>query len=175
MKPGQPNVGLKLPAEDVGKGLWKREESDPRPRYGVLDPSAFKEDGGPSIAERIMGGTNYKILFNRADNARVPGRGAIGGWDQMRARMVGDGDGLPMIVCFSTCTDSVRTIPVLQHDPDRPEDLDTNMEDHAGDDWRYACMSRPWVKSLPKPETTKFSGYAPARSSVAADSAFKVM
>jgi hypothetical protein len=46
---------------------------------------------------------------------------------------------------------------------------------NCGDDWRYACMSRPWVKSLLKPETTKFSGYAPARSSVAADSAFKVM
>src|SRR5215218_1431816 len=25
------------------------------------------------------------------------------------------------------------------------EDLDTTSEDHAGDDWRYACMSRPWV------------------------------
>jgi hypothetical protein len=47
-----------------------------------------------------------------------------------------------MMVCFSTCTDSIRTIPVLQHDAMRPEDLDTDGEDHAADEWRYACMSR---------------------------------
>ena len=76
----------------------------------------------------------------------MPGRGAMGGWDQMRARFVGDEDGRPMIVCFSTCVDSIRTIPALQHDPDKPEDLDSDMEDHAGDDWRYGCMSRPWAR-----------------------------
>ena len=27
----------------------------------------------------------------------------------------------------------------------RPEEVDTTGEDHAGDDVRYACMSRPWV------------------------------
>ena len=63
----------------------------------------------------------------------------------MRGRLVGL-DGVPMIYCFSTCSDSIRTIPVLQHDPGRAEDLDTKSEDHAADDWRYACMSRPWIK-----------------------------
>jgi hypothetical protein len=37
----------------------------------------------------------------------------------------------------------------LQHDPDRPEDLDTTAEDHAANDWRYACNSRPWMKAEP--------------------------
>jgi hypothetical protein len=37
--------------------------------------------------------------------------------------LVGDGDGRPMIVTVATCTDSIRTIPILQHDPDRPEDV----------------------------------------------------
>jgi hypothetical protein len=55
-----------------------------------------------------------------------------------------------MIFCFSTCVDSIRTIPVLQHDPDRPEDLDTTQKGHAADDWRYACNSRPWMKPTPK-------------------------
>ncbi len=63
----------------------------------------------------------------------------------MRQRMVGT-DGIPMIYCFNTCADSIRTIPVLQHDINKPEDLDTTAEDHAADEWRYACMSRPWVK-----------------------------
>jgi hypothetical protein len=86
------------------------------------------------------------VPFRPADNRRVPGRGAMGGWDQMRGRLVGDSDGLPMIVTFSTCIDSIRTIPALQHDLLKPEDLDSDMEDHAGDDWRYACMSRPWIR-----------------------------
>lgn len=118
----------------------------PRVKHGVLDPAAFSEDGGPSIAERIYRGSGNNIKFLPADNKRVPSRGAMGGWDAMRARLVGDADGLPMIACFETCVDSVRTIPALQHDPMRPEDLDTDGEDHAADDWRYECMSRPWLR-----------------------------
>jgi Terminase large subunit, T4likevirus-type, N-terminal len=151
MQPGKPNVGLKMHAEAVGAGLLEREKGDPEISYGVLDPSAFAQDGGPSIHERMFNGSGKKILFRPADNSRVPGRGAMGGWDQMRARMVGDEDGRPMIVCFSTCTDSIRTIPALQHDPMKPEDLDSDMEDHDADDWRYACMSRPWNRELHKP------------------------
>ena len=63
----------------------------------------------------------------------------MGGWDQLRSRLVGQ-DGRPMIYCFS----SIRTIPALQHDSARPEDVNTESEDHAADEWRYACMSRPF-------------------------------
>jgi hypothetical protein len=24
--------------------------------------------------------------------------------------------------------------------------MDSNLEDHAADEWRYACTSRPWIK-----------------------------
>jgi hypothetical protein len=51
-----------------------------------------------------------------------------------------------MIYCFSTHADSIRTIPALQHDAARPEDVNTESEDHAADEWRYACMSRPFVR-----------------------------
>ena len=110
MRPGEPNVGLKLHAEEVGKGIAEREQGESI-AYGVLDPSAFKEDGGPSIAERIARGSGGKVWFRHADNTRVPARGAMGGWDQVRSRLVGDGDGRPMIVTFATCTD---------FDPHRP-------------------------------------------------------
>lgn len=148
----EPNQGIKLPADEVGRGVVEREEGDPRIDYGVLDPSAFAEDGGPSIASRMRAeGAN----FRRADNKRVATKGAIGGWDQMRARLMGEDFGepmglRPMIYCFSTCYDSIRTIPSLQHDDVRPEDLDTDMEDHAADEWRYACMSRPYVTDGPR-------------------------
>jgi hypothetical protein len=141
----KPNVGLKLTAEEVAKGIRDKEKGD-TVSYGVLDPAAFARDGGPSIAERMN--TSHSVIFKPADNKRVSQRGAMGGWDQMRARIKGDEDG-PMLAVFSTCTDFIRTVPVLQHDKDRPEDLDTDAEDHAADEARYGCMSRPWVKPSP--------------------------
>jgi hypothetical protein len=135
-----PNEGLKLTAEEVAHGILSKEQPGEKIAYSVLDPAAFAVDGGPSIAERMA---KVGATFRRADNKRVSQLGALGGWDQMRQRMKGE-DGRPMIYCFSTCTDSIRTIPALQHDPDKPEDLDTDGEDHAADEWRYGCMSRPY-------------------------------
>jgi hypothetical protein len=37
---------------------------------------------------------------------------------------------------------------MMQHDTNRPEDLDTDAEDHAVDDVRYACLSRPYRASV---------------------------
>lgn len=50
---------------------------------------------------------------------------------------------------FETCQDLIRTLPALQHDPDRPEDVDTDSEDHAPDEARYACMSYPYTAPRP--------------------------
>jgi hypothetical protein len=50
-----------------------------------------------------------------------------------------------MMVFFSTGRDTIRTLPCLRHDSARTEDVDTHRRDHAADDARYACMSRPWV------------------------------
>lgn len=77
----------------------------------------------------------------------------MGGWDQLRARLVGDGE-RPMIYFFSTCRDSIRTLPALQHDQTKAEDVDTESEDHAPDEIRYACMSRPYIKDV----STKAAG-----------------
>jgi hypothetical protein len=40
-------------------------------------------------------------------------------------------------------------VPVLQHDPARPEDVDTRGEDHIADETRYACLSRPIIAKPP--------------------------
>lgn len=136
---------MKLTAEQVADGIRERESGETL-SYGVLDPAAFAHDGGPSIAERMAA---QRVSFNPADNKRVSARGAMGGWDILRQRLVGDDEGRAMLFCFSTCRDSIRTIPALQHDQKKPEDLDSDMEDHAADEWRYACMSRPWVRPTP--------------------------
>jgi hypothetical protein len=148
MREGEPNVGLKLTAEEVGQGIIKLEDKDERILYGVLDPSAFAEDGGPSIAECMS--RNKGPVFRAADNKRVSQRGAMGGWDQLRARLKGDESG-PMLYLFSTCTHTIRTLPALQHDDTKPEDVDTDAEDHAADETRYACMSRPWAMPVKQP------------------------
>ncbi len=133
----KPNVGLKMTAKKVAKGI--KERTQEKIDYSVADPAIFTADGGPSINER-MGS-----IFIPADNKRVASNGHMGGWDQMSERMEGE-DGLPMIYCFNTCIHSIRTIPILPHDEKRIEDIDTNAEDHAADEWRYMCMSRPYVK-----------------------------
>jgi hypothetical protein len=143
MKPNEPNVGLKMTAESIAQGIKLREAGDPTPMHGVADPAIFTEDGGPSIAQRMV---SQGVIFRPADNKRVARHGAIGGWDQVRERLKGDADGQPMLLLFSTCRDLVRTLPALQHDSSRPEDVDSDGEDHAPDECRYACMSRPFVR-----------------------------
>ena len=164
-----PNQGLKLTAEEVADGIKSREAGE-KIAYGVMDPAAFAEDGGPSHAERM---SRRGVHWRRADNKRVPGKGALGGWDVMRQRIKGE-DGRPMLYVVSTCRDFIRTVPVLQHDQSRPEDLDTDMEDHAADEARYACMSRPWLPSpkVADPKANR-SGFSAARRPAA--KSFKVL
>jgi hypothetical protein len=153
MEAGKPNTGLRLTAEQVADGIKEREKGDldaGKHMLGVADPAIFASDGGPSIGERMQ---RRGVLFRAADNKRVPAHGALGGWDQVRSRLLGDGE-RPALFMFDTCRDLIRTLPTLQHDSARPEDLDTEGEDHAADELRYACMSRPFTPPLPvKPET----------------------
>lgn len=155
---GKPNEGLKLTAEEVGKGIAERDGDDKLVNSAsVLDPAAFTQDGGPSIAERIYRGSDNRVQFRRADNKRVGRLGALGGWDQLRARLKGDGE-RPMIYFMACCEHAIRTIPTLQHDELRPEDVDTEGEDHAADDVRYACMSRPYLPANQPRQAPVFPG-----------------
>ena len=143
---GRPNEGLRLDAEAVAAGIARREAGETI-ALAVADPSIFREDGGPSIGERMR---RAGCAFRPADNTRVGKAGALSGWDQLRARIAGSEEG-PMLAVFDTCRDFIRTVPVLQHDPLRPEDLDTAAEDHVADEARYACLSRPLIAAAPGP------------------------
>jgi hypothetical protein len=142
---GRRNEGLRLDAEAVAAGILERERGETI-RMAVAEPSIFRQDGGPSIRERMR---RARVHFRPADNTRVGRTGTMSGWDQLRARIgggpaaAGKDDAPPMLYVFDTCRDFIRTVPVLQHDPKRPEDLDTGAEDHVADEARYACLSRP--------------------------------
>lgn len=135
----EPNVGLKMTVEEVAEGIASRETEPVT--YGIADPAIFAQDGGPSIAERML---LKGVVWRRGDNKRIPG------WEQVRQRLIGEDD-KPMMYVFNTCADFIRTFPALQHSETKPEDVDTDGEDHAGDEARYACMSRPWKAATPKP------------------------
>jgi hypothetical protein len=174
-----PNKGLKLTAEQLADRIIEREKNDPKLAYAVLDPRVFAQESGPSIAERI----NAKLIkaelaaFHKADNARVTkvtghGSGPLSGWDVVRQRMIGTGtasDPEPMIFFFSTCLDSIRTIPVLQHDLAQAEDIDKNAEDHVADEVRYACLSRPYTKTKLEPPPLR-DAYRPPTDPIPMDS-----
>ena len=134
MNPEQTNVGLKWHADRVAKQV-KINNGPDKLLYRAADPSMFKEDGGPSMAETFR---KCGVDLRAADNRRIPG------WDQVRYRLEGDQgeNGPPMLLVTQNCVHLIRTLPEMQHDGIRPEDLDSDMEDHAVDELRYACMSR---------------------------------
>lgn len=151
-----PNVGLKMTVESVAQGIRTREREDGLViHHGVADPAIFITDGGPSKAETMA---VNGVTFQRADNKRKAGA------DQVRQRIYGhvrerDERGIPtlwtpMLYVLDCCVDTIRTIPTLQHDEVDTEDIDTEGEDHAYDEIRYACMSRPWIPgTTPPPES----------------------
>lgn len=161
---GQPNTGLRMTAEDVGLGILQRETGD-KISYGVIDPAAFAQDGGPSIVD-LMGRNKLgerRLSWGPADNTRVAKVGALGGWAEVRSRLNGI-DGQPMLYVFSTCADFIRTVPAMQHDTTRPEDIDTDAEDHVADELRYACASRPWTPPSREPKRDRYRFGSPSRS-----------
>jgi hypothetical protein len=137
----RPNVGLKMSAQAVASGIKERENENMA--YRVADPAIFAENGGPSIAQSML-----PLAWKPGDNKRQPG------WTQINNRLIGI-DGQPMIYFFNTCVDTIRTLPGMQHDKNKIEDIDTDGEDHIADEIRYACMSRPWVMPKTEPEPEK--------------------
>lgn len=133
----EPNVGLKLTAEEVAQGYLSRNGKDDI-AYFKADPSMWKEDGGICLAEVFA---RNGVFLTPADNSRIPG------WNAIRARLRGEEK--PMLYFFATCIDTIRTLPAVQHDINKPEDVDTEGEDHAIDETRYASMSRPWTETKP--------------------------
>lgn len=130
-----PNKGLKLTADLVAQGILERERGE-FISYGVADPSIFIRNGGPSIMETML---VKGCAWKRGDNRREPG------WQQLRQSLGNVNASEPMLYFLESCEDSIRTIPTLQHDDVKMEDLDTEGEDHSADETRYAVMSRPWT------------------------------
>ena len=101
---------------------------------GIADPAIWDAETGESIADVA---SRHQVYFTPGDHKRIPG------WMQVHYRLAFDDNGFPMMYVFSNCKAFIRTMPLLQYDEHKPEDLDTDGEDHVADEVRYFCMSRP--------------------------------
>jgi len=141
----EPNTGVKWTPDQIFAEV-KRIETEHRwlkgkRIYGIADPSIWDASRGESVAEM---GEKIGVYFEPGDNKRIPG------WMQMHYRFQFDSKGIPMMYVFKTCPGFIRTIPILKYDDVKPEDIDTDLEDHIADMCRYVCMSRP-INPVQKP------------------------
>lgn len=147
-----PNEGVRWTPDQQFKEAARIEREHPwlkgRQITGVADPSIWDASRGESIAEVA---TRNGIYFTPGDNER------IAGWMQCHYRLQFDEDGYPRFYVFSNCKSFIRTIPELMYSDTKPEDLNTEGEDHIADEWRYLCMSRPIKPIMPKKVTTLFT------------------
>lgn len=155
---GEPDVGIKLPAQDIAAGIKEREAEDGGV-IGYADPAIWAASMGESIADQIA---KEGVYFVPGDHERLAGKA------QLHNRLAFDERGIPMMYVFSTCKDFIRTIPALVYSETRVEDVDTKGEDHGYDSARYFLMTRPIgarEKPQPKPKVYGPLDDIPRRSS----------
>lgn len=147
---GEPNVGLKMLAVDIAKGIIQREMDmgiHGRVKPGPADASIFDVENGMCIADdmekrvRLDDGREFPgPKFERADKS--PGSRKTG-WEQMRKRLKASRKpkvGLreePGLFIFGRCRDFQRTVPVLPRDEKDMDDVNSDAEDHIADETRY--------------------------------------
>lgn len=134
-----PNEGVKWSPDEQFRRIAELEREHPWLKGreiidSVADPAIWDSSRGESIAETAM---KYGIYFTPGDNQRIPG------WMQMHYRMQFDKNGFARLYVFENCKAFIRTIPLMMFSETKPEDLNTDLEDHVADECRYMCMSRP--------------------------------
>ncbi|MEE8405061.1 MAG: terminase, partial [candidate division Zixibacteria bacterium] len=133
---GEPNVGTSESPKMIAKKIIDMEKHERAAglkfQNNPADQSCFYSRGeGITIIE----------LFRDEGILWTPSKGGpnsrINGWNVVN-QMLHDGT----LKVFSNCRHLIRTLPSLQIDQTKPEDVDTNMEDHAADELRYSLVSR---------------------------------
>ena len=131
---GRANVGTREGASEVADRIIRINETAERPDAkwytGVGDANMWNEDGterGVSPASVMRDrGLMLRKGPNRTPGSRVGTLNVL--VDLLRTRR---------FLVARSCKHWLRTVPVLAPDPDNPEDVDTNSEDHALDMTRY--------------------------------------
>jgi hypothetical protein len=132
-QPGEINKGIREPSPEIARKAKASADAEGVTEL-IADPSCWtKHDDYPVVIEAFQA-TGFRC--EKANNDRVPG------WAKMHELLkTEDEHGRPMLQVFDTCVHTIRTLPLLLPHPHNPEDVDSNMEDHAPDALRYGIMS----------------------------------
>lgn len=132
--------------EEVAAGI-KRIDADlglvKRPSYTAGDPAMFNKTGATHTQPQFVGQSigeslgYYGIPVTKADHDRH------NGWTRCHALLREAPDGTPWLRLHPDCRYLTRSIAAAVSDPNNPDDVDTDSDDHALDAWRYGAMSRP--------------------------------
>ncbi|MBO7250818.1 MAG: phage terminase large subunit [Clostridia bacterium] len=146
---GTPNEGNKWTPDEQFKYIAELERSHPwlqgrRFVDSVADPAIWDASRGESVAETAQ---RYGIHFTPGENARVAGL------MQVHYRLQFDENGFPRMYFFSNCATARRTLPLMMYSQTKPEDVDTESEDHCYDEIKYMCASKPVKPIVPKEQT----------------------
>jgi len=150
---GKANQGLNYTADKIARGIIEREKKlgiYGRVVPGPADSSIFDTENGNCIADDMaLCGVRW-AKANKSPGSRVQG------WQQLR-RLLGNGLQSPMeeagMFIFSNCQNGfIRTVPVLPRDETKSDDVDTDAEDHTGDEVRYRIHKK--ILRLAKAQTT---------------------
>ena len=111
---------------------------------GVLDDACFAKHGH---SEGTLASEYRKAGFI-AHPAMKGDR--ISGWQIMRRLLADAGEpDKPGLYVSERCEYWLATVPFLDRDPRRPEDVDTTQADHAADACRYGCLyEQPVMKEV---------------------------
>jgi hypothetical protein len=138
---GQPNQGVELTAKQIAEGIKERER---RMGYhieaGPADESIFHATEDVSIARKLE---ESGVRFISSGGNAIAGR--IAGWDHMRSMLmasIADPREEPGMFIMDNCRQWIRTVPGLPRDQSKPDDVDTDAEDHIADETRYRCTVR---------------------------------
>lgn len=151
---GKPNQGLQMLASEVAAGIIERELTwgiHERVSPGPADSSIFDVQNGNSIAvdmskpQRVDGLIRPGIAWQPADKS--PGS-RINGWELLRKLVKnatppksGAREQPGLFVFEEYCPYFVELFPVLPRDEVKYDDVDTESEDHIGDETRYMALS----------------------------------
>lgn len=139
--------GLKLTNDELGALLYQATR-DGEYKGNVADPSIFTADGQESIYNQLRKGALAAAKRNGDQRGGLPAfepayNDRNTGWSKMLAMLkesAKDRAEAPGLWVTEACANFIRTIPVLQADPKNLDDVDTDSEDHIGDETRYRVM-----------------------------------
>lgn len=138
------NEGLKLGSKAIAHGILEREAEmfaggwiPSTPLAGPADNQIYQvsDKDTETIAKNMEEEGVYWTRSDKSNGSRINGLELVR--ERLRNSIKGEGAGLYFM---DNCNAAISTLPVLPRDIDKPDDVDTESEDHVYDEVRYKCL-----------------------------------